>query len=121
MDTLKKLIKSKVEYYENEQKYLNKDFEEKNFEDFLIANAHSGFINDRFLRFFTNLNETIEYETDLGEVKNYLNNLKETAHRLLMNISFRTTTHPIKNIVNIWELEYLQTKIKYIDILLSKI
>lgn len=121
MEKLRKLIKSKIEYYENEKEYLSKDFGEKNFEDFLIANAHSGFINDRFLRFFTNLNETIEDETDLGEVKKYLTNLKETAHRLLMNISFITTTHPIKNIVNIWEIEYLQTKIKYIDILISKI
>ena len=113
MDDLKMYINDNIEYYSTQLQLTKSELENRSFEDFLISHSHNLFQTERMLRFFTHLKDVVENESELG-VKDYLNRTKESAIRRLLNNPISTSTNPMRNVLNQWEIEFVQEKIQHI-------
>ena len=118
MDALKSYVESRIVSLSMVIRECNKTLNTSSFEDFLLNKSHLLFITERSLVFFSTLKGVIETETKENVIE-YLKNNKEQCINVLTKKTIHTTTNPINNVLNIWEVDFLQDKISRINGILS--
>ena len=118
MDALKSYIESRIFSVNMSIRNSNKLFNTLSYEEFMIKESYSLFFNERILIFYNSLKELIETETK-ENVFEYLKNTKEQCVNVLTKSSIHTTTNPIQNVLNNWEISFFQYKINTINGIIS--
>ena len=118
MEALKNYVESRIVSFYMIIRECNRTLNTSSFEDFLLNKSHLLFIVERSLVFFNTLKEVIETETKENVIE-YLKSTKEQCINVLTKKTIPTTTNPIKNVLNVWEIDFLQDKINSINAILA--
>ena len=120
MEKIKTYVQGKCEKCCANKKNLNDDFENENFENFLVFSAEEYYKNGQMLVFFKNINDYIDDITK-DELIKYLETTKARCIKTrIENNPVNFSTNPILNLIRLWEFEIQSEKIRQIDIILSK-
>jgi hypothetical protein len=118
MNALKNYVESRIVSLSMIIRECNRNLNTSSFEEFLLNKSHLLFVTERSLVFFNTLKEVIETETKENVIE-YLKTNKEQCINVLTKKTIYTTTNPIKNVLNVWEVDFLQDKINSISSILA--
>ena len=121
MENIKKYVNTMCEKCNVTKDDLDNDYNNEEFDLFLIFSAEKYYKNNKMQKFFENIKIYIG-ETTKEDLKEFL----ETSRNKYVKIRLQSnpinfSTSPIANVVRFWDFEFGAEMIKQIDILLSKL
>lgn len=121
MENIKKYVEKMCEKCNVTKDDLDNDYNNEEFDLFLIFNAEKYYKNNKMLKLFENIKIYID-EVTKEELKEFLETSRNKYVKIrLQNNPINFSTNPIANVIRLWDFEFGAEMIKQIDILLSKL